>query len=84
MRLIFGLIILAVAAIAFLVFRAINRSPKLDRFFDISKRDENANDILDRRQVAEQDLTSRGRTLSRQRRSLDSEISKINKNKNQQ
>ena len=83
MRLIFGLIFLAVLGIAFLVFRAINRSPKLDRFFDVRKRDEDADDILERQQAAEQDLTVRGRTLSRKRRSLDSEISKINKNKNQ-
>lgn len=83
MRLIFGLIFLAVLGIAFLVFRAINRSPKLDRFFDMRKRDEDADDILERQKTAAQDLTARGSILSRKRRSLDSEINKINKNKNQ-
>jgi hypothetical protein len=83
MKLIFSLFFMAVVAIAFVIFRTLSRSPKLDRFFDISKRDENADDILSRQQAAEQDLTARGRTLSKRKKSLDSEINKINK-KNQQ
>lgn len=84
MRIIFALLIMAFIAIAFFVIRSIMRSPKLDRLFDTRKRDEDADDILERQRLAEQDLTVRGRTLSKQRRSLESEISKINKNKNQQ
>jgi len=57
------------------------RSPKLDKFFDVTKRDENADDILSRRRNAEKDLDARGRTLSGEQRKLQSEINKINKKK---
>jgi hypothetical protein len=81
MRLLFGLLFLAVSGLAFIVWRTIMRSPKLDKFFDVAKRDEDADDILSRQRSAVKDLDARGRTLSSEQRRLQSELNKINKKK---
>lgn len=59
------------------------RSPKLDKFFDVAKRDEDADEIFSRQKSAARDLDARGRTLSDEQRKLQSELNKINKKKDQ-
>jgi len=81
MRLIFGLCALAILAIAFLVWRAIARSPKLDGLFNFSKRDETAEDIFTRQTAAERDLNTRGRTLGKRQAEISQELGRINKRK---
>lgn len=81
MKLIFGLFSLAVIAASFFVWRAIARSPKLDRLFNFARRENTAADILAKRSAASQELNARGRTLSERQTSIQREINRINKNK---
>jgi len=83
MRYIFGLFALAVIALGFFVWRTIARSPKLDNLFNFGRRDENAAEIQERRQQAERDLNTRGRTLGKKQTDLENELKRINKFKNQ-
>ena len=84
MRLLFGLFALAIVGIAFLVWRTIARSPKLDNLFNFSRREDTARDILARQSRAESDLTARGRTLGGRQRELSRELDSINRNKKDQ
>lgn len=83
MRLIIGLFILAVLGTAFLVWRAIARSPKLDNLFNFKRRDENAQDIFERQERAEKDLAARERTLGKNQSTIARELNTINKKKTQ-
>ncbi len=78
MRAIAGLLFLGLIAVAFFVWRAIVRSPKLDKLFAFEKREETARDILDRRSSVDQALVARGRTLSRRKTGILKELDKLN------
>lgn len=80
MRLLLGLFLLAIAGVAFFVWRAIARSPKLDRLFNFAKRDETATDIIGRQRTADRDLNTRGRTLSKKQSELANELNRIKRN----
>ena len=80
MRLIFGLFIMATIAIGFFVWRAIARSPKLDKLFNFTKREDTASDILVRQKDAAQDLNTRGRALGKRQSDISKELNKIKKN----
>jgi flagellar biosynthesis/type III secretory pathway M-ring protein FliF/YscJ len=77
---IYFLLALVTIGVAFLVWRTFMRSPKTDKLFDTSLRDEEvAGTIIRRRKNAEKDLKGRERTLSKRKDSIQSEISEINK-----
>jgi len=78
---IYFLLALLSIGVGFLVWRALMRSPKTDKFFDLSLRgEEDADMILRRRKNANKDLKTRGRTLGKRERFLQSEIQKLKDN----
>lgn len=83
MKLLMLLIALATIGLAFLLFRFLMRSPRTDHFFDLSRREDEAEDadsILARRKAANRDLRARKESLAREQRTIKSEINKIDKN----
>lgn len=82
MKLIFGLFVLGVIAIAFFIWRSIARSPKLDKVFNFGRRDEDAAEIQQRKVQAERDLNTRGRSLGSQQTDIQKELDRINRFKN--